>query len=231
MLDLLFGQATGRLLKWDPATGTTTTLLSGLWFANGVTLTHEGDAVLVAETFEFRVHKYFIRGPNAGTHYVWARDLPGTVDGVSRAPGGGYFATIPAYRSAIYCLAVPKPWVRRMLSALPMHLWPGADPYGLVVSLSEAEAGVTLGAQVHIPGEAEESPAQRGQAPGPHTLPVARVTGSLHDPAAAVNGAVTSVTPSPGHGDGLFLGSISGEAVVFVPGPVWKAALAEQAQV
>lgn len=226
----MFGQATGRLLAWDPSSGSTRTLLSGLWFANGVKLAPEGDAVLIAETFEFRVHKYFIKGPHAGKHYVWAKDLPGTVDGISPAPGGGFFAAIPAFRSAVYCLAVPQTWVRRVLSFLPMHMWPDADPYGLVLKLDEVPATVHLSSDPHVRGQGAESAEESGHASGTTPATVAVITGSLHDPSGSVANHITSITPSAHHGDALFLGSIGGDKVVMVPGAAWKQALQQQAE-
>jgi sugar lactone lactonase YvrE len=52
----LEGDATGRLLAYHK-TGELEVLISGLYFANGVQLSTEGDAVLVVETSMARILK------------------------------------------------------------------------------------------------------------------------------------------------------------------------------
>lgn len=47
--ELLEARPNGRLLRYDPATRVTETLLSGLYFANGVALSQNEDFALVAE--------------------------------------------------------------------------------------------------------------------------------------------------------------------------------------
>ena len=221
-LDLMFGQATGRLLKWSASTCRTTTLMSGMWFANGITLDHSGDALLVAETFEFRVHKYFIRGPNAGTHHVFLHDLPGPVDGVSHAGDTGYFVTIPTVRTQIYAAAVPLVWVRRVLSLLPLHLWPPADPYGLVLYVQETDAMVTLTRAQALLGSGVESAEASGHAPGATSGRVGTIRGSMQDPDGHVVATITSATVSRKNNDDLFLGGIHSTALQRLPASVWK---------
>lgn len=54
------GDATGRLMAYHPKTGDLEVLLEGLYFANGVQLSPEGDHVLVAETTASRIIKYCV---------------------------------------------------------------------------------------------------------------------------------------------------------------------------
>ncbi len=221
-LDLMFGQATGRLLKWSATTGKTTTLMADMWFSNGITLDKSGDAVLVAETFEFRVHKYYIRGERAGTHHVFLHDLPGPVDGVSHADDKGYFVTIPTVRTTIYSAAIPLTWVRRVLSMLPLHLWPPADPYGLVLYVQEVPAGVTLSSEPRLLGSGVEAASTSGHAPGPTSGTIGRIVGSMHDPDGHRVTTITSATVSHRNGGDLFLGGISSRAIQRIPAAVWR---------
>ena len=56
---LLFeGDASGRLMAYHPKTGDMEVLMEGLYFANGVQLSPEGDHVLVVETTTSRIMKY-----------------------------------------------------------------------------------------------------------------------------------------------------------------------------
>jgi sugar lactone lactonase YvrE len=134
-LDFLRGYGTGRLLRWDPVTRRTTTLLAGLYFANGVTLTAEEDAVLVAESMNSRVIKYWLRPSGrkpAGFSEVLV-ELPGPPDGISRAADGGLWVAIPTLRSRAMALAAALPPVRWVLGNLPPRFWPGTPPYGLIM--------------------------------------------------------------------------------------------------
>ncbi|KAJ1289492.1 hypothetical protein BS78_02G168200 [Paspalum vaginatum] len=76
--------ATGRLLRYDPATGDAAVLASGLSFPNGVALSADGTHVVVAETTRCRLLRHWLRGPAAGTTEPFA-DLPGYPDNVRRA--------------------------------------------------------------------------------------------------------------------------------------------------
>jgi Strictosidine synthase len=57
------GSKTGMLLEYDPATGTTTCLVDGIWFSNGVALGEDGPYVVFVETFTLRVWKLWLEGP------------------------------------------------------------------------------------------------------------------------------------------------------------------------
>lgn len=90
---ILTGEATGRLLRYDPSTNSTTVLASGMAFPNGVALSADGTHVVVAETTRCRLLRHWLRGPAAGTTEPFA-DLPGYPDNVRRASagaGGNYY--------------------------------------------------------------------------------------------------------------------------------------------
>lgn len=65
-LDALEHRPHGRLLTHDRDSGTTDVLLDGLHFANGVAVNPSNDFVLVNETWEYRVTRYWLSGPKAG---------------------------------------------------------------------------------------------------------------------------------------------------------------------
>ena len=87
---ILTGDATGRLLRYDPATGGAAVLASGLAFPNGVALSADGTHLVVAETARCRLLRHWLRGPRAGATESFA-DLPGYPDNVRRPAGGGYY--------------------------------------------------------------------------------------------------------------------------------------------
>ncbi|KAK8459715.1 hypothetical protein SEVIR_2G198300v4 [Setaria viridis] len=85
---VLTGDATGRLLRYDPATGVAAVLASGLSFPNGVAVSADGTHLVVAETARCRLLRHWLRGPRAGTTEHFA-DLPGYPDNVRLSDAGG----------------------------------------------------------------------------------------------------------------------------------------------
>ena len=49
-------------MSFDPASGTTTVLYSGLYFANGVALSSDESFLLVASTVSSRVFRFWLKG-------------------------------------------------------------------------------------------------------------------------------------------------------------------------
>jgi sugar lactone lactonase YvrE len=63
----MLGAPSGRLVVYNPDTKENKVLQENIHFANGILLSPEEDYVIFAETFRFRLHKYFIRGPKTGS--------------------------------------------------------------------------------------------------------------------------------------------------------------------
>ena len=138
MLDALEGQAWGRLLRHDPATGKTEVLASDLYFANGVALSASEDFVLVNETYRFRVTRYWLKGEKAGTREIFLDGLPGYPDGISSDGRGTFWIALATVRNSQADLISPYPFLRKMVASLPKSLWPKPEPYGLVLGVSES---------------------------------------------------------------------------------------------
>ena len=71
-----YGQSNGRLLAYDPATKQTHLLLDDLFFANGVALAPDESYVLVSETWEKHITRYWLTGPHVGQEEIFS-DLKG----------------------------------------------------------------------------------------------------------------------------------------------------------
>lgn len=139
--DLLEHSCTGRLLRWRD--GDVEVLLGGLAFANGVALTHDGDAVLVAETAGYRITRYWLAGERAGTSEVLIDNLPGFPDNLSTGPTGTVWIAMPSRRDAALDLLLPRPpALRRAVWALPDQLQPQASRNTFVIGI-DAEGTVT----------------------------------------------------------------------------------------
>ncbi len=149
LYDLLEARPHGRLLRHDPATGATEVLLDGLYFANGVALSRNEDFVLVNETYRYRITRYWLAGPRAGTSEVFADNLPGFPDGVSSNRRGTFWVALFTVRNPLMDRLHPRPWAKGLLSKLPRLLWPKPAPYGLVLAVDEAGR---LRRSLHDPG-------------------------------------------------------------------------------
>ena len=137
--ELLESRPRGRLLVYDPQAPEekVSVLLENLFFSNGVALTTDQRAVLVAETYAYRIRRYWLEGPKQGTWDVFAENLPGFPDNLTSDRRGGYWLALPTVRKALLDKIHPHPFLKEQLVKLPRFLWPKAVPYGLVVVLDE----------------------------------------------------------------------------------------------
>lgn len=109
--------------------GTTHRVLSNLYFANGLTVTADGTALVFAETQGRRLSKYWLAGPRAGTVTPLAVNLPGMPDNIACGADGRIWVAMvtPANKAADF-LAPRAPLWRRLLWRLPDRLQPQIDP-------------------------------------------------------------------------------------------------------
>ncbi len=110
--DVLEHGANGRLLQIDLATRATTLLLDGLHFANGVVLDPDGQSLLVCETTSYRIVRVFVAGARAGTHAVFAENLPGFPDNLTWNGRDRYWVALFNPRNALLDRLGPHPFLR-----------------------------------------------------------------------------------------------------------------------
>ncbi|WP_328429700.1 SMP-30/gluconolactonase/LRE family protein [Streptomyces sp. NBC_00443] len=87
--DLVEHTATGRLLRLAPGSDTPEVLLDGLQFANGLAVSADGSFLVVAETSECRLTRYWLSGPRAAQSEPFAENLPGMPDNLWRGTPDG----------------------------------------------------------------------------------------------------------------------------------------------
>lgn len=139
MRDLLEHGPNGRLLEYNVATQQTRVLMSGLHFANGVAVGPDDEYVLVNETGEYRVHRYWLKGPKAGTHEVFIDNLPGFPDNITYNNKGVFWLALFAPRDAMLDELLPgKLYLRTVLSKLPRFLQPKPKRHAFVLGLDTA---------------------------------------------------------------------------------------------
>ena len=137
--DLAEDTRSGRLLRRTPD-GRIETLLDGLRFANGVALTGDESAVLVAESTGCTVVRLWLTGERAGQRDLFAHDLPGHPDNIARGSDGLVWVTIasPAVAALPRLHRLPRA-VRRLATRVPERLQP--QPQRVVHVMAFDDAG------------------------------------------------------------------------------------------
>jgi sugar lactone lactonase YvrE len=106
----------GRLLRYDFQTGKTSVLLDKLEFANGVTLGPDDAYVLVNETGAYRISRYWLSGPKAGTHDLFIDNLPGLPDNLAFNGHDRFWVALYAPRNALLDSTTAHPFIRKVIA-------------------------------------------------------------------------------------------------------------------
>lgn len=135
MADVFEHGGHGRLLSYDPQTRKTTTLASGLHVANGVTLGPDEAYVLVSETLQYRVMRYWLKGPKAGQFEPFIDNLPGFPDNISYNGKDGFWLALFAPRDVMLDGLLPYPALLKAVYRIPEALRPKAAKHARVLKL------------------------------------------------------------------------------------------------
>lgn len=119
MEDVIEHGANGRLLRYDFETKKTEVLMKDLHFANGIALGPDDAFVLVNETSEYRVTRYWLKGEKAGTHDVFVEGLPGFPDNVTFNGADRFWVAIFSPRDTLLDRMAGQPAVRKVVARLP----------------------------------------------------------------------------------------------------------------
>ncbi|MDO3647965.1 SMP-30/gluconolactonase/LRE family protein [Nocardia mangyaensis] len=135
MADILEHSGSGQLVRRDPD-GTLEVLVDGLQFGNGVVLAPDRSCLLVAETGAYRITRYWLTGPRAGTHDHLVENLPGSPDNMSLGSDGLVWVGMVAPRNPLLDRLFALPGLFRRLSwALPDRLQPAPERSTWVLAL------------------------------------------------------------------------------------------------
>jgi len=122
--DIVMATRSGRLVRRD-TDGTTTTVLDGLDFANGVALAADESYVAVAESGGCTVVRHWLTGEKAGTRDFLVPELPGYPDNIARGSDGLVWVTIASPPNALATRIRTGPmWLRRTADRIPTPLQP-----------------------------------------------------------------------------------------------------------
>lgn len=173
-----------QLRAWHPDSGKVDVLVDGLLIPDGVKLSANEDFVAVNEVSAFRITRYWLRGPKAGTTDRLIENLPGIPDGLATDGSGVFYVSIPLLRTQLLDAINRRPTLKNHLAKLILWTGPrllGDGPThqtGLGVVLAVDESG--------------------------------RVTKRYLDPTGVVGAGITTAVP---HGDSLWIGSLTGYGV------------------
>lgn len=136
-LDLMEMRPHGRLLRYTPKTGKTEVLVDDMYFPNGVAVDPDGKYVLVNETWKYRIIRYWISGPDAGTADVFVDNLPGFPDNLAVDDQGRYWVAFPTLRNSQVDSLHTRPWLKDLIAKLPDSFRPTPQRYGLVLAMND----------------------------------------------------------------------------------------------
>lgn len=137
LLDMFEARPHGRFMRYDPNTSTVTVLMRELNFANGVALSGNEDFVLVSETYQYRIHRYWLAGPQAGKSEIFIDNLPGFPDNISYNGKDKFWLALFTIRSGVLDTLHKYPILKSLLTRLPASMWPEHKRYGFVASIDE----------------------------------------------------------------------------------------------
>lgn len=141
----------GSVFRRDPD-GTVLTVVPGLYFANGITPTADGSALVFAETQARRLSKYWLTGDKAGTVTPLVVNLPGSPDNLSTGADGRIWCAMVSPTNAVAEL-MPKtpPALRKLLWRLPDRLQPKIKPVVWAVAFDPDTGNAVAGVRTEHP--------------------------------------------------------------------------------
>lgn len=133
--DILDQRPSGRVLRYDPTTKTTTVLARNLAFANGLALLDDESALIVAETGRYRLWKLWLTGDKRNINEVITENLPGFPDNLQLSPRGTIWVALFSTRKRILDFIHPYPLLKDATASLPDALRPKPPEWGFVVEV------------------------------------------------------------------------------------------------
>lgn len=125
----------GSVWSYDLTTSEATLLVDNLHFSNGLTLGENDDYIVFVELLEYRVHRHWLRGDDAGETQIFIENVPGFPDNITYDGNDTFWLALasgPDSRTSIDGL-LPNPFLLRVIYRLPEFLRPAPDTHGYVL--------------------------------------------------------------------------------------------------
>jgi sugar lactone lactonase YvrE len=136
LLDILEHGGNGNVYSFDPASGTATRLMTNLNYANGVAVSKDGSFLLVAETSEYRILKYWLSGELRARTEVLIDNLPAFPDNIKSGLNGRFWIGFAAPRNRLIDQLSNYPFARKIIQRLPTAARPKAEPFSHVIAIN-----------------------------------------------------------------------------------------------
>lgn len=134
-LELLEHQLTGRVLRYDVRSKTTSLVVGGFNLANGITLSPDEQSVIVAETGAYQLWRVFIDPARFGQKERFGPTLPGFPDNLRFSPSRQvYWVAVGAPRDPIVDALAEWPQLRAVIAGLPEFVQPAPVRHATVVA-------------------------------------------------------------------------------------------------
>jgi len=137
LLDINEHGGQGRVIEYDPVSKKAITLLEGINFANGISLSHDQQSLLVNETGNYRVLKIALPDERRGEKTVLAGNFPGFPDNINRGSDGLYWLGLVSPRSKALDMLSNYSFARKVVQRLPQFIRPKAQNYGHIIAINE----------------------------------------------------------------------------------------------
>lgn len=148
LLDIMEHGGNGLVLEYKPDTGKARVILDGLNFANGIAVSDDQQYLLIAETGTYRIHRYWLRGENAGKSEVIIDNLPGFPDNINNGMNGRFWIGLAAPRKSVLDDFSDRPFIRKIMQRAPAFLRPKPDPSSHVIAIN-GDGDVLMNLQDH----------------------------------------------------------------------------------
>lgn len=135
-LDMLRGKPQGRVFKWHAATGKTELLMDNLYFANGITISPDNKFLLVNESLNHSVKRYWLSGEKTGSSDCFIKGLPGYPDNIRADKQSGYWLALMSPRTGFLDWAQQNTLLRKVALTLPLWMQPSGAKKGVIIKLS-----------------------------------------------------------------------------------------------
>ena len=124
LFDIMEHGGHGRVLAFDPVSGSVEVLIDGLNFANGVAVSEDGNFLVISETGHYRVLQHWLTGEREGTTEVLLENLPGFPDNLKSGLQGRFWLGLATPRNALLDQLSDRPLMRKVVQRLPEFLRP-----------------------------------------------------------------------------------------------------------
>lgn len=95
--------------------------------------------MFVVETFRYRIQRYWLTGPKAGTAEIFADNLPGIPDGIMTDRAGKLYVAMDLQRAPILAFLHRHPFLTKQITKLPQAVWlQSGTPDGFLLVMNEA---------------------------------------------------------------------------------------------